>query len=145
MKVLAQLVMKNVARRVAIVEAYLDSIAADEPELVRSFENYALAHRCTDKLMKITARRIEEDNRRLTKLPPRQVLFGNGPLAATEFEVLCGVPLPRNEVARLIEMKPDDRANAMAAHFIEFPEHRALFHNWLKKAGGGQNQGTSHG
>jgi len=135
MKLLA-LVMKRRARRLVIVKSYLESIAPDEPELVRMFEDYALAHRRTDRLMKATAKRIEMDKLRLRELPPRQVLFGDGPLPAPDYEVLCGVPMQRAEAKKIIAMNADDRASAMLAHCIEYPEHKALFQNWLKGSNG---------
>jgi len=137
MNILARLVAKHLLRREEIVESYLESIVADEPELVKMFADYALAHRCSNKLMKVTARRVEVDNRQLTKSPPRQVLFGDGPLPTTDFEVLCGVPMLRKEAEKIVAMNADDRTDAMFAHCIKNPEHRVLFQNWLN--------GSNHG
>jgi len=138
MNILTRLVTKHRLRREEIVESYLESIAADEPELVKMFADYALAHRCANRLMKVTAGRIEVDNRQLTKTPPRQVLFGDGPLSPTDFEVLCGVPMLRKEAEKIVAMNEDDRADAMFAHCNEYPEHRVLFQNWLNASNRGR-------
>jgi hypothetical protein len=130
------LVLQKRARRLQIVKSYLASIEPYEPELVRVFEDYALAHRCTDRLMKATAKRIEKDKLRLRMLPPRQVLFGDGPLPAPDYEVLCGVPMQRVEAKKIMAMTADDRASAMLAHCSEHPEHKALFQNWLRGSNG---------
>jgi len=132
MKMFARLGMRNHARRVVIIEAYLASIAADEPVLVKMFTDHVRANGRTNKLMKATARRIDVNSRRARKWPPRQVLFGNAPLPIADIEVLCGIPMPRDRAQKIVAMNADDRTTAMAAHFIEYPEHKGLFQNWLK-------------
>lgn len=138
MNKIVQLITRRINRNVEIVEAYLQSIEADESQLARMFEEWALAHRRTDMVMEAAAERIKANERRTSKWPARLVLFGDGPIPAPDIETLCGMPMPRKEVERIMAMNAEERVTALAAHVLEHPEHKALFQSWLNETAPGQ-------
>jgi hypothetical protein len=72
------------------------------------------------------------------------LLFGDGPIPTPDIETLYGVPMPRKTVEKIMAMDADERATALSAHFIEHPEHKVLFQNWLNETtpryGGGSDE-----